>query len=56
MCFLPTLLWQYHRDWPTLQMLANVRHMHKSDASTLDFMWRQLMMLVASAAGMDCRD
>jgi hypothetical protein len=51
MCFLPTLLWQYHRGWPTSQMLNNVRRMHKEDNVTaLIFMWRQLMMLVPASA------
>lgn len=46
MCFLPTLLWQYHRDWPTLQMLGNVRRMHENDnLSPLEFLLRQWMML-----------
>jgi len=51
-CFLPTLLWQYHRDWPTLQMFENVRRLHKNaDLSGADFIWRQAMMLnVGSAA------
>jgi hypothetical protein len=50
-CFLPTLMWQYHRDWPTLQMLANVRRMHKNEeVSALRFMVRQLLMLVAASA------
>jgi Dolichyl-phosphate-mannose-protein mannosyltransferase len=51
MCFMPTLLWQYHRDWPTLQMLVTVRRMHKDeDLAPIDFLVRQLMMLgVASA-------
>jgi hypothetical protein len=45
-CFLPTLLWQYHREWPTLQMLANVRRIHHdAAASPLEFLVRQLMML-----------
>jgi hypothetical protein len=51
LCFLPTLLWQYHRDWPTLQMLGNVRHMHKNDELTpLGFLLRQLMMLGPASA------
>jgi hypothetical protein len=51
MCALPTLFWQYHRDWPTLQMLDNVRRMHKDEeVSALVFMWRQLMMLVPASA------
>ena len=50
-CFLPTLMWQYHRDWPTLQMLANVRRMHKNEeVSALRFMVRQMLMLVAASA------
>jgi len=50
MCFLPTLMWQYHHDWPTLRMLSNVRRMHSNDVSAFDFIWRQLMMLgIASA-------
>lgn len=45
-CFLPTVLWQYHRDWPTLQMLSNVRHMHKNAAiSPFKFLLRQMMMI-----------
>ncbi|HLI80805.1 MAG TPA: hypothetical protein VKV03_12530, partial [Candidatus Binataceae bacterium] len=45
-CFMPTLMWQYHRDWPTLQMLANVQRLHKDAAvSPLEFLARQVMML-----------
>lgn len=45
-CFMPTLMWQYHRDWPTLQMLANVRRIHKDAVvSPLEFLSRQVMML-----------
>jgi 4-amino-4-deoxy-L-arabinose transferase-like glycosyltransferase len=49
--FLPTLLWQSHRDWPTLQMLANVRRRHQSeDLSALQFVGHQLMMLGPASA------
>ncbi len=51
MCFMPTLMWQYHREWPTLQMLANVRRMHKGEeVSALGFMLRQSLMLGAASA------
>ena len=50
-CFLPTLMWQYHREWPTWQMLANVRRMHKNEeTSALGFMLHQLLMLRAASA------
>jgi hypothetical protein len=46
MCFMPTLLWQCHREWPTLQMLGNVRRTHLNDhPSPLTFLLRQLMMV-----------
>jgi hypothetical protein len=49
--FLPTLIWQYHRGWPTLQMLANARRMHRNEeVSAVGFMLRQLLMLVAASA------
>ena len=51
MCFLPTLMWQYHRDWPTLQMLANSQRMHVNDhLSALEFLVRQIMMLGPASA------
>jgi hypothetical protein len=51
MCFSPTLMWQYHRDWPTLQVLTTLKRMHKDEEiSALVFIWRQLMMLVPASA------
>jgi hypothetical protein len=51
LCFLPTLIWQYHREWPTLQMLANARREHRNgNPSSLEFLLRQLMMLGPAAA------
>jgi hypothetical protein len=51
MCLSPTLMWQYHRGWPTLQVLTTLKRMHKSEeVSALVFIWRQLMMLVPGSA------
>ena len=51
LCLLPTLLWQYHRHWPTLQMLGNVRRMHTNDdLSPLAFLLSQVMMLGPASA------
>ena len=50
-CFLPTLMWQYHRAWPTLQVLTTLKRMHRDEeVSALVFMWRQLMMLIPASA------
>ena len=49
--FLPNLLWQYHHDWPMLEVLSNVQKTGKNVLlSPLQYMAQQLLLLLPLTA------
>lgn len=49
--FLPNLIWQQQHHWPTLEVLSNVKRMHKNvELAPLAFVGQQVLLLLPTSA------